>query len=441
MIEEEANKIESVVDVKSKIGVFVTADVHIIRYSEQLSENTSEPTLTVETNLNTTIKDASNVQNRSDNTSEKYENKTDIDPSHVEEVFNQPAVRKSKKGTKINDSTNLKAQFCVNRVEIDRTILLPYLGCTAKQDFFQADRKSSSGKSSRSLETITTFLNKMETKATLRTRSFTRTSWKKESADRGKVRDINTLPIDQLSSIVATDNFTEPSIRRQKHVRDSRSPLDDRKKYQHKPDELIEDGSSKQDVLLDKILFIKNIQKFDDEIHKQFPCSYSKATRNVSILHRPRMRNQATSTSSLNKIEQDPDQPSKGPVVPYVAISKNFPSELVLNLVPKKEALEISKKDIKGNMNNNKDSQDLLTPVVNVAARKKKKKLHLFRKCFPLTKNKIGNRSSDESLNKEIYYPSVVEIHDKKSTKSPRENDSDILSAGSIVYSGKRKKA
>lgn len=369
-------------------------------------------------------------------------------------MCDHPIVRRSKKHTQLN-RVNISEFTAGRRAQIDRTVLLPYLGCTRRYEPFQSSNAHVLGKSSKSWETVGKSIKPKNLKP-FRSQTFN---------NRGSINNISSqLTFLDYQDSVRNERLAYPlgeyelpntgfSISKEA-VRSFyliKTPISGAKTIYGRENTFENGynvGQQNHNSAIPAALYRnkneldKNITGFEGEVFLPSPKLNLKTTRNVSILHRPKTRDKSTSTTFLDvsNIDQDLNKSIQGLLMPYIANGRDFPSEMVLKLVPKAEALKnaSNKKYDQDNDRSKYSSEiDLLAPKLNsIETKHKKKKNNSFWNCF-IKKKKTDDATKDDISTTDVYYPSIVEVHNEN--KKSLEPNSEVNISVSSLYNANMK--
>lgn len=338
-----------------------------------------------------------------------------------EEVSDQPLVRRSKKNTQLNKISCFHDSYSKKKIQIERTVILPKVGCTTeiktsgpgknflpikKSKSWDTVRKASPGLKKMGLfraHSIDVITNKMNCSSSFKNLHTIAQSWKQSDM------------FDSLAANLQNDNFTVDDF-------NCDSEYDSVK-------ETVTILKAPNDCKMTQIGVARSFASFCEKEEAYVPhTGQAKTTRNVSILHKPKTRDKSTSTTTLGNQTRFYDHLNsslKQLLIPYTLTGKEYPSEIILKLTPKKEVLKYIQNEASADQCKLEDSSEmnLLAPKLNSIKRKKKKQSWLLNFLFCFKKKGVDNDSLiAESLNsstKEVYFPSVVEVYndEKKSIK------------------------
>lgn len=360
-------------------------------------------------------------------------------PVLSKETCDHPIVRRSRKHTQLN-SVNVSA-FAASggRAQIDRTVLLPYLGCTRRYAPFQPYNAHVRAKSSKSCEAVGKSTKTKDLKP-FRSQTFNNGGSTNNNSSQLNFLDYQDYVRNERLAY-ALGEYELPNT----GISISKDAV--RSFYLIKPPNtgagtisgrknILENGynagqrnynSTIPAALYPNMYEIsKNLNVFEGEVFVPSPKLNLKATRNVSILHRPKTRDRSTSTTSLDvcNVRQDLDKSIQGLVMPYIANGRDCPSEIILKLIPKAEALKNASNENDDLADRSRYSSEinLLAPKLNSTDTKHKKKTgNSFWNCFS-KKNKTDDATSDDISNTDVYYPSIVEVHNKNKKCIDQQN-------------------
>lgn len=374
-------------------------------------------------------------------------------PVLSKEICDLPIVRRSKKHTRLN-SVNI-IDFAAGRREIDRTVLLPYLGCTKRYEPFQSYNAHVFAKTSKSWETVGKSIKPKNIK------QFRSQTFNNESSINNTSSQLNFLdyqdflrneklayPLGEYELPNTGFSLSKEAVRSFYLIK---PPISGAKTIYGRKN-TFENGNnvSQQNynsgiptaLYQNKNELDKNITRFKGQVFAPPPKLNLKATRNVSILHRPKTRDKSTSTTFLDVCNngQDLDKSIQGLLMPYIVNGRDFPSEIVLKLVSKAEALKNAaerNKDL-DNRSNYSSEINLLAPKLNSTETKhKKKKGKSFWNCFS---KKTDDATADDISNTDVYYPSIVEVHNKNNKHLDQPNSEVCNSVSSFQNVNKKNK-
>lgn len=351
-------------------------------------------------------------------------------PALSKEMFyDHPVIRRSKKHTRLN-GVNISEFTLSRRAEINRIVLLPYLGCTRRFETVRSYDAHVLAKSSKSWETVGKS-NKAKNVKPFRSQIFNSEGSINNTLNELNFLDYQNLVTNERSVRSLREyelpntgfNISEGAVRSFYLIK---TPISGAKKISGCQNTVEKACNVRKDKLNSENTAVSFLEKND--LHKCIPGFEEnvsapsaklglKKTRNVSILHRPKTLDKSTSTTFLDEsdIAQDLDKSIQGLLLPYIANGRDFPSEIVLKLVPKTEALKNALNENTSQANRSNSSEaNLLAPILNTTEIKPKKKSgkKSFWNCFSKKKN-TDDDTSDDTSSKEVYFPSIVEVHNK----------------------------
>lgn len=374
-------------------------------------------------------------------------------PVLSKEIFDHPIVRRSKKHTQLN-SVNISQFTAGRRAQIDRTVLLPYLGCTRRYEPFQSYNAHVLTKSSKSWETVGKSIKPKNLKP-FRSQTFNNGGSINNTSSQLNVFDYQDFVRNEQLGYRSGEyelpntgfNISKEAVRSFYLIK---PPISGAKTISGRKNTFTNGynvGQQNYNSAIPAALYPnkneldKNITRFKGQVFGPSPTLNLKATRNVSILHRPKTRDKSTSTTFLDvcNIGQELDKSIQGLLMPYIAKGRDFPSEIVLKLVPKAEALKNAsvQNDDLDNRSKYSSEINLLAPKLNSTETKhKKKKRKSFLNCF----SKTDDTTSDNISNTDVYYPSIVEVHNKNNKCFDQPNSEVCNSVSSICNANKKNK-
>lgn len=373
-------------------------------------------------------------------------------PVLSKEIFDHPIVRRSKKHTQLN-SVNISQFTAGRRAQIDRTVLLPYLGCTRRYEPFQSYNAHVLAKSSKSWETVGKSIKPKNLKP-FRSQTFNNGGSINNTSSQLTFLDYQDFvrneqlgyPLGEYELPNTGFSISKEAVRSFYLIKPPISGAKTISGRKNKFENGYNVGQQNYNSVIPATLYPnkneldKNITRFKGQVFAPSPKLNLKATRNVSILHRPKTRDKSTSTTFLDvcNIGQELDKSIQGLLMPYIANGRDFPSEIVLKLVPKAEALKNASDQNDDLDNRSKYSSEinLLAPKLNSTETKhKKKKRKSIWNCFS---KKTDDATSDDISNTDVYYPSIVEVHNKNN-KCLNQPNSEVCNSVSSIYNVNKK--